>query len=236
MQEIISAIISILIYFIVCASSAILLRILTKIEDEVFRKLLHMILLGSLFVWTEVFPTWLSAAGTALIFAALVYPILWFAERFKGYSKLVTERKSGELKSSLLVVFFMYAVVVAICWGWLGDRMLALASIYAWGFGDAAAALVGKRFGKHKIGGKIIQGRKSFEGTTAMFLVSLVSEFTILSLRGGLEWDETLLISVVVAAVSAVVELYTLNGIDTITCPLAAMVVLIVLLRLIGGL
>ena len=162
-------------------------------------------------------------------------PILWFAERFKGYSKLVTERKSGELKSSLLVVFFMYAVVVAICWGWFDDRMLALASIYAWGFGDAAAALVGKRFGKHKIGGKIIQGRKSFEGTTAMFIVSLISVFTILTLRGGLMWYETLVISVVVAAVSAVVELYTLNGIDTITCPVAAMVVLIVLLRLVGG-
>lgn len=235
MQDVISAIVSILIYFIVCATSAILLRVLTKIEDEVFRKLLHMILLGSLFVWTEAFPTWQSAAASALIFAALVYPILWFAERFKGYSKLVTERKSGELKSSLLVVFFMYAVVVAICWGWFDDRMLALASIYAWGFGDAAAALVGKRFGKHKIGGKIIQGRKSFEGTTAMFIVSLISVFTILTLRGGLMWYETLVISVVVAAVSAVVELYTLNGIDTITCPVAAMVVLIVLLRLVGG-
>ena len=235
MQDVISAIVSILIYFIVCATSAILLRVLTKIEDEVFRKLLHMILLGSLFVWMEAFPTWQSAAASALIFAALVYPILWFAERFKGYSKLVTERKSGELKSSLLVVFFMYAVVVAICWGWFDDRMLALASIYAWGFGDAAAALVGKRFGKHKIGGKIIQGRKSFEGTTAMFIVSLISVFTILTLRGGLMWYETLVSSVVVAAVSAVVELYTLNGIDTITCPVAAMVVLIVLLRLVGG-
>ena len=44
MQDVISAIVSILIYFIVCATSAILLRVLTKIEDEVFRKLLHMIL------------------------------------------------------------------------------------------------------------------------------------------------------------------------------------------------
>ena len=84
MQDVISAIVSILIYFIVCDTSAILLRVLTKIEDEVFRKLLHMILLGSLFVWMEAFPTWQSAAASALIFAALVYPILWFAERFKG--------------------------------------------------------------------------------------------------------------------------------------------------------
>ena len=62
MQDVISAIVSILIYFIVCATSAILLRVLTKIEDEVFRKLLHMILLGSLFVWMEAFLTWQSAA------------------------------------------------------------------------------------------------------------------------------------------------------------------------------
>ena len=227
MQAIMSGVISILIYFVVCASAAIVLRVCTKVDDELFRKILHTILLGSLFVWTVKFPNWWSTAVSAVIFAVLVYPILWFAERFKGYSKLVTERKSGELKSSLLIVFFMFAAVVTICWGFLGDKMLALASIYAWGFGDAAAALVGKRFGKHKIGGKTIAAKKSYEGTFSMFLVSFVSVFVILMLRGGLAWYEVFVISAATAAVSAAVELYTPNGLDTITCPMAAMVVLI---------
>ena len=37
------------------------------------------------------------------------------------------------------------------------------------------------------------------------------------------------------AAVSAAVELYTPNGMDTITCPLAAMAVLLPLVALFGG-
>ena len=46
----------------------------------------------------------------------------------------------------------MFMLAVGVCWGRLGDRNLALASIFAWGPGDAAAALVGKRYGKNKIG------------------------------------------------------------------------------------
>ena len=93
----------------------------------------------------------------AVGFAVLVYPILAFFERYKTFSKLTTERKKGELKSSLLLVFFMYATIVVICWGWVGDKYLVLSSVYAWGFGDAAAAIVGKRFGKHKIKWKEIR-------------------------------------------------------------------------------
>ena len=235
MQEFLLGLVSILIYFVVCASSALVLRLTVKVPDEVFRKLLHCILLGSLAVWVTAIPVWWMTAVSAIAFALLVYPLLWLAEGIKGYSKALTERKSGELKSSLLIVFFMFAVVVSICWGWLGDKMLALASIYAWGFGDAVAALIGKRFGKHKIGGKIINGRKSVEGTAAMFVVSFFSVFVILLLRGGLPWYACGIVSFFTAAVSATVELFTLNGIDTITCPMAAMAVLLPMVYVFGG-
>ena len=235
MQDFFMGFVSILIYFVICASSAFVLRLTVKMPDEVFRKILHAILLGSLAVWVVAFPNWWMTAVSAVVFAVLVYPMLWAAERWKGYSRMVTERKSGELKSSLLIVFFMFAAVVSVCWGFLGDKWLALASIYAWGFGDAAAALIGKRFGKHKIGGKKINGRKSWEGTAAMFAVSFVSVFVILMLRGGMPWYVCAVIAPATALVSATVELFTLNGIDTITCPMAAMAVLLPLVYLFGG-
>lgn len=236
MPEMKEAMISLIVYFVVCASTALVGHIFIKVPNEVFRKILHGILLGSLIVWTYKFPTWYSAAASAIAFAWIVYPILWIAEHIKGYSEFVTERKSGELKSSLLIVFFMYAVVVAICWGWLNDKTLALASIYAWGFGDAAAALVGKWFGKHKIGGKISHvARKSVEGTAAMFLLSFVCVCSVLISRGGLSAIGLIVTSLVVAAVSAFVELITPNGLDTITCPLAAMTVLLPMVYLFGG-
>lgn len=225
----------ILLYFAVCATTALVAHALFPIPSEVFRKILHMILLGSLSVWTIVFDRWWVAGATAVAFALLVWPVLALAERLKGYSALLTERKQGEIKSSLLLVFFMYAAIVSLCWGLLHDRLLALAGIYAWGFGDAAAALVGKRFGRHLFKGKEPLCRKSWEGTAAMFVVSFVSVLAVLTARGGLSPLALTAISACTAAVSAVVELYSKNGLDTVTCPLAATAVLMPLTTFFGG-
>jgi len=235
MQETLLGVGMILLYFAVCASSALVMHYFLPIPSEVFRKLLHMILLGSLSVWVAVFSSWQVSALSAVAFALIVYPILSLAERIEGFSKLLTERKGGEIKQSLLIVFAMYAIVVCICWGWLEDKLLTLASIYAWGFGDAAAALIGKRFGKHKLQWKYIDGRKSAEGTFAMFAVSFLSVLTVLLVRGGLSPVAYVVIAAVTAAVSAAAELYTPGGMDTITCPLAAMTVLLPLVAAFGG-
>ena len=228
-------ILSLFLYFIILASIALLCRFLIKIPNELFRKLLHCILLGSLLVFTFCFDTWWHAALSALVFAIVVYPVLHYFERFKSYSALTTERKKGELKESLLLVFGMFALVILICWGWLGDRYLVLASVYAWGFGDAAAALVGKAWGRHKIHFGHADKNKSVEGSSAMFLVSLVSVAAVLLCRGGLSAAGYVVIPVVTALVSAAAELYSKDGHDTVICPLSAMVVLLPLVHLFGG-
>ncbi len=226
---------SVLVYFIICASTAFLCRVLFRIPTEIFRKALHCILLGSLPFFVFGFERWQISAAAALFFAVAVYPILKFFERFRNYSNFVTERKGGELKSSLLLVFSMFAAVITVCWGWIGDRWLVLASIYAWGFGDAAAALIGKRFGRHKINWKYVDGKKSVEGSAAMLAVSLIAVITVLYLRGGLALLTLLVISLVTAFVSALTELYTSGGYDTVTCPISAMAALLLFLKLLGG-
>ncbi|MBQ3011002.1 MAG: phosphatidate cytidylyltransferase [Oscillospiraceae bacterium] len=223
------------VYFVICASIGVVIRLCTAIPDEPFRKLLHLILLGSLPVWISVYKLWWMAALSALLFAAVVYPILAAAEHLRGYSHLLTERKDGELKKSLLIVFSMFAVVITVCWGLLDDRWLAVASVFAWGFGDAAAALVGKRFGRHKLRGRHIEGTKSVEGSVAMFAVSFLSVFVVMTVRGGMGVFGCVAAAYVTAAVAAVVELYSMSGNDTITCPLAAMAVLLPLTWLFGG-
>ena len=221
-------------YFIVCASAALLLRRFVCIPSEVFRKLLHIILLCSLFVWVYSFQTWWIASLAALFFIAIVFPLLSLAEKLNCYSELLTERKNGEIKHSLILVFSMFAILNSICWGWLGERWLVLACISAWGFGDAAAALIGKKYGRHYIEGKFVEGRKSVEGTLGMFIVSLISVLIILLINGNVVWYVSLTIAVMTAAASSVVELYTRNGMDTITCPFAAAAVLLPLLHLWG--
>ena len=236
MQEVISGTSTILIYFIVAAGTALGCRCFIKIPNELFRKILHGILLGSLFIFIFAFDTWWIVALEAVAFAIIVYPILMFFEGFKGFSQLTTERKAGELKKSLLLVFFMFATVVIVCWGWMGDKYLVLASVSAWGFGDAAAAMIGKRFGKHKITWRYTDGKKSLEGSLAMFVVSMISVAIVLLIRGGLNLVGYVVVSSVVALVSAVAELYSKGGNDTVICPVSAMVVLLPLLYLFGGL
>lgn len=235
MQELWTGVGVIIIYFAIAASVALGSRVCIKIPDELFRKILHFILLGSLFGFVFGFETWWYSVLTAIVFAVIVYPILVGLERMKNFSELITERKKGELKTSLLLVFGMFAVVISICWGWLGDKYLVLASILAWGFGDAAAALVGKKFGKHKISWKHLDGKKSAEGTAAMFLTAFVSVCLILHLRGGMPWWQCVLVALVTALVSASTELYSKGGMDTVICPLASMATLVPLIYLFGG-
>lgn len=225
----------VLLFFLCCGGSAGLLRKFTSIGDEAFRKLLHCILLGSLVVWTFGFQTWYLAVASALILAVAMYPALALITKIPGFSAFVNERKSGEMKSSMLLVFFMYAIVATFCWGCMGERMLAMATIYAWGYGDAAGALIGKRFGKHKLTGSHIEGTKSVEGSAAMFVTSFITVLIILMIRGRMPWYGYPITAFATAAATATVELYSMKGRDTITCPLSAMSVLIPLTYAFGG-
>lgn len=223
-------------YFIACIICLLLIRKFVKVPTELFRKMLHMVLLCSIFIFTYAFQRWWLSVLAAAAFAVIVYPILDFAEKnVKVYAKVLTERKQGELKRSMIVVFVMFGVVIGLFWGLLGEQILVLACIFAWGFGDAAAALVGKRFGRNFLEGKMIEGRKSQEGTLAMLIVSFASVLIVLLFRGGMPWYGYIITSALTAVVSAAVELYTKDGFDTITCPFAAAVIIIPCMFLWGG-
>jgi len=234
-REFIAGFSTLLGYFAVCASGALLLRHCVSLPREVFRKTLHMIALGSVFVFTFAFRTWWVSAMAAAAFGAVVFPLLALAERLPGYADMLTERKSGEIKRSLIVVSCMFTLLIIICWGRLGERYLVIASVLAWGLGDAAAALVGKRFGRHYIEGRWVEGRKSLEGTLAMFAVSFAAVMAVLLVWAPVYWHGYVPIAAATAGVAALVELYTRNGMDTITCPLAAAATLIPLVYLMGS-
>ncbi len=223
------------IYFIIAASTVLLCRFLIKIPDEVFRKILHFVLLGSVFVFVYAFDTWWISALSAIIFEVIVFPLLMIFEHIKNFSEFTTERKKGELKNSLLLVFTMFAFVIFVCWGLLNDKILVIASILAWGVGDAFAALIGKKYGRHKIKDKHTDGKKSYEGTFAMFAFSFVAVLVVMLFHGGINPLGYIVIPVVTAAVSATAELYSKNGNDTVICPVAAMIAVNSLTILFGG-
>lgn len=235
MQELLHGAGIVCIYYVIAASVMLTLRWLIRIPNELFRKILHYILLISYIPFAFAFDTWWLSVLLAVIFEILIYPILAWAEHWSMFSSFVNERKGGEFKHSLLLAFTMLAVCNTVCWGLLGDKYLGLACMYAWGVGDGFAALIGKRFGKHKVKWKLADPRKSVEGSLAMFISSALAVLLVLVSHGHLSTAAYVVIPVAGAAVTTIVELITPDGKDTITCPTAAMLVMIPLMALFGG-
>jgi len=226
---------SVCVYFVIAASTMLMLRWLIKIPDELFRKILHFILLGSYIPFSFAFDTWWLSVLLAVILEILIYPLLALAERLSKFSSFVNERKKGEFKHSLILAFSMLAVCNTVCWGVLNDRYLGLACMYAWGVGDAFAALFGKRFGRHKIRMKWVDPHKSAEGSAAMFVTSALAVLGVLLAHRPLTPAAYIVIPLAGAGVSTFVEMITPDGMDTVTCPTAAMLVMIPLMALFGG-
>ena len=222
-------------YIAITVGIMLFARKLIKIPDELFRKILHFILLGAYIPLCFAFEEWWMATIFSASLIVLLFPVLFFAEKIPLFSSFVNERKKGEFKSSMVLAVGMMAFSTAICWGLFGDKYLVLASIYAWGVGDALAALVGKRFGKHKFKWKFVDNKKSVEGSLAMFFCALVLVFAVLMIRGGISIPVCLCISFISALVCTFCELCAKNGLDTVLCPTSAMAVIIPLVMIFGG-
>ena len=235
MQELLNGTLVVALYIIPAAIIMLTARKFLKIPDELFRKILHFILLGAYIPFLYAFQTWWISAGFSAVLIVIIYPILALAGKLPAFSSFVNERKKGEFKSSMVLALLTMVMGISICWGIFGDRLLTLACVYAWGVGDAFAALVGKRFGKHKIKLPLADPRKSWEGSAAMFVCSVLSVLTVLLVRGTPDFFPCLLISLIAATATTYVELITKDGLDTITCPSAAMVVILPLIKILGG-
>ena len=219
-------------YIMIAAGIMLLARVCVTIPDELFRKALHFVLLGAYIPLVFAFEVWWMAAAFAASLIVILFPVLFFAEKIPRFSDFVNERKKGEFRSSMVLAVGMMVFSVSVCWGLFADRYLVLASIYAWGIGDGLAALVGKRFGKHKIKWKLADGKKSVEGSLAMFLCSLVSVCAVLMIRGGIGVIMCFVIALLAALVCTLAELCAKNGWDTVVCPVSAMAVIIPLVSL----
>ena len=219
-------------YIIAMVGVMMLVRKLFPIPDELFRKILHFILLGAYIPLVFAFEAWWMSAIFAASLIIILFPTLSIASKIPMLSAFIIERKKGEFLSSMVLAVGMMAFSVIVCWGLFGDRYLVLATIYAWGIGDGLAALVGKRFGKHKIKWKLADGKKSVEGSATMFLCSLIAVFTVLMVRDGIGAIMCFVIALLTAIVSTLAELCAKDGWDTVVCPVSAMIVIIPLVTL----
>lgn len=230
MNIVLDAVNGLMYFFIYMFSMAFLLFIINgvfEVPKELFRKLFHFVSFSSVIVMIYAAKEWIAAALIPLGVIAISYPGLIISSKNEKFTSVLSERRPGELKSSLVQLYITIAVIIAVCWGLFRHKELAIASILMWGFGDAAAALIGKKYGKHKVlRFKHVDNKKSWEGTAAMWFVAFTFGLLSLYIVGSLPIINCVLAIVVAAPIAAITELVTQNGHDTITVPLASAVVI----------
>jgi phytol kinase len=202
----------------------ILLKAYFNLPFELTRKLYHMVVTLSIFPLVQIFDTWYMAVLAAFSLVLIAYPALALLENTSFYKRVAVERSGGEFKRSLIVAQGSISLLLFVFWGLLGQewQYVAVAAVMAWGLGDAAAALVGRAFGRHRIRHPWIEGTKTMEGTQAMFVTAGLAIFFTLLIYAGQPWLLSLAIALLVAPVCAIVELFSNRGMDTLTVPITA--------------
>ncbi len=236
LSDIIGAVILMAYYLLVCVLLPTLTKALWGVKTEIVRKTQHVAYSLSIFLLLRLFSAWYIAVAAAMLLVLLAYPILILVEKSAWYRRLFVDRstKGGELRRQLLYVQLSFAILLFIFWGLLGTSWhhVVAASVMAWGFGDAAAALVGKAFGKTHFLHVYIEKSKTLEGTAAMITTAAVALFLTLLIYAGIPWHVCLVAALLVAPWCGVVELFSRRGLDTLTVPLATAFLLQPLLSL----
>ncbi len=215
-----------ILYLIPCVVILFPVRMYTHIPAYIFRKLLHMVAFTCVTLMIVFADTWQAASLTSLIIAGAAYPILAVLEDKPWFSRLFVEKSHGEICRSLWMLFGMFAALTAVSWGIFHSPERAAVSVLMWGIGDAFAALVGIPFGKHKINIPPVNGKKSWEGSTAMLISSLACGLLFVSLTG----TELSMLSLFTAALAGTLtELLTPSEYDTVTVPAVILAVLLLL-------
>ncbi|OUL30595.1 phosphatidate cytidylyltransferase [Nostoc sp. 106C] len=115
---------------------------------------------------------------------------------------------------------------------------IAVAGVMAMTWGDALAALIGRRFGKHKY--QVGNSVRSWEGSSAMFLASTTAIFFVLLLLPGSSLsplavsygvDRAMLAAVVSGALATLAEGVSPHGTDNLSVPLVTAGVVWVLIN-----
>ncbi len=219
-------------YIIPCVLVLLPIRFLTSLPSFVFRKLLHVVAFTCVSLMILAARSWQAAALLSVIIALVIYPLLMAAEGEEWYPRLFVEKKPGEVKKSMLMLFLMFATLIAVCWGIFRKPHLAATAILMWGTGDAAAALIGIPFGKHKVKSKLTDGKKSWEGSAAMLAVSLLAGSGMLTLAQGTAFPYAFLLSSAAALPGTATELLSPSEYDTVTVPAVIAAVLLLLTSL----
>ena len=188
-----------------------------KISPRSSRKFLH-VMIGNLpfiipFFTLAFFPALVAAPFIIVTFLATPYsPFKNVNKKLKGLSEITEEGHQWGL------VFYAISYT-CLAFLFAQKSYVIAAGILPMAYGDAAASIVGEKFGRHKY--KLV-AKKSLEGSAAMFLISLTIlgvSMVFFSALYGFSFFSKFLAVVSAAAVATLVEGFSPMGFDNLMVP-----------------
>lgn len=185
------------------------LRRALKLPVEFTRKVVHV----AVGMW---------AFGTVALFssrwAAMVPPLSFVVLNFISYRRgTFAAMETGE-KSNLGTVYFPLAFAGIIFLFFELSRALVVLTLMPMTWGDAFAAIIGRRFGRHRY--RVFGATRSVEGSAAMFSFALLS-VTLSGLVFGLDVARALGFGLALATVATLAEAISVRGLDNLLVPAA---------------
>lgn len=144
---------------------------------------------------------------------AIIPPAVFIVINFLDWKYGVLQAMTSSDRSNLGTVYFPIAFVVIIWLFWDRPHLLT-ASLMPLTWGDALAAVIGKRYGKHIY--QIWGSSRSLEGSLTMLILSLVTTWLALTLLSS---GNDLLLAVAVAGGATLVEAISPWGLDNLLIP-----------------
>jgi len=188
-----------------------------NVSQKTARKFLH-VMIGNLpfiipFFSLKIFPTFVAAPFILVTFLATPYsPFRSLNRKLKGLS-VITE------KGHQWGLVFYAISYTCLAFLFAPQPYIIAAGILPMAYGDAAASIVGEKYGRHKY--KLV-AKKSLEGSIAMFLTCLASlgvSMLFFACIYQFPFSSYVLAVLAASAVTTLVEGFSPMGFDNLTVP-----------------
>lgn len=194
-------------------------------STEFTRKLVHIG--AGMWIWVILllFDHWQFAIIPTATFIIFNYIFL----RYRIFSAM--DPKEGATPGTVYFAISCTLLLFIFHTGWeqgfpRGYEYYAMAGIMAMTWGDAFAAIIGKRFGKHSYrvpGGK--KHRRTLEGSLAGFVFTFAAVSITLAIMSPLTLPLILIGGLIAAIVATLLEAISPSGSDNLTVPIAVAIV-----------
>lgn len=164
--------------------------------------------------------------GTVALFKswqfAIIPPLSFVLINYISYRKNVFTSMESKDKTNLGTVYFpiSFALIIALCWA---RPEVVVAGLMPMTWGDALAAVVGERWGRHRH--PFYTHMKSWEGSIAMLLISFVAVLLAL-VAFGVAMPTAIAAAGLVCAAATLAEGLTPWGLDNLTVPFVSALLL----------